>query len=285
MGPIQIIPEISIPLREGETIVIEPGGMLAYQNCAMATHLAAGSVWEKLKNYWVGGELLWRNSFTALNGGGWIALEEQMPGQVKREDLEEGKPALMIRRGAYLASSENVKFETQFLGLSGYFSGKGTAVLRASVPEGKGQVFFHASGCKIQELAVRAESGPVIIDNEMILAYSENLECHLKNPGGTASSLLFSGEGLVCEFRGDGVVYVASGRQTGRDNLVDEAFRQTAMQISGYCVKAAFLAGFVGLGTLAFYHYTGINPVQYAARSIANRFFMEIPSIFKKLFW
>jgi uncharacterized protein (AIM24 family) len=246
--------------------------MLAYQNCAMATHFAAGSLWEKLKSYALGGELLWRNSFTAQKGGGWIALEEQMPGQIVMQDLSPDRPALMIRGGAYLASNDNVQFETRYLGLSGYFAGKGTAVQRAFVEEGTGKVFFHADGCTVRALPVRPEDGPLIVDNDMILAYSENLACELKNPGSSTSSFLFSGEGMVCEFSGDGIVYVASGTQTGRSNFLGA----TAMKAGAYAAAAIGVVGVAAAACYGFQAVTGKTPLRFLAErflpSWASRF-------------
>jgi len=264
MGAVQKSSSTIISLNEGEKVVIEPGGMLAYRNCEMKTHMAAGTIWEKLKSYTLGGELLWRNTFQALPGGGWVELEEQMPGQIKMEELSPEKPALMIRRGAYLASSDNVKFDTQYLGLSGYFSGKGISAIRASVSEGKGKVFFHADGCGVKEFAIRSEEGPMTIDNDMILAYSDNLSCELKNPGSSTHSFLFSGEGLVCEFKGDGVVYVAAGKP-GQTTLINEMMGATVSKVSSVIAGLVFLGAIGAVGTMIFRYYTGMNPIEALA--------------------
>jgi uncharacterized protein (TIGR00266 family) len=258
-----------IPLKEGESLVIEPGGMLAHKNCTIKTNFLAGSFWEKLKRYTLGGETLFRNTFTAQKNGGWISLEEHLPGQIVTKTLTPHDSALMIRRTALLASTPNVQFQTKYLGLSGYMKGQGFATNRSFVEKDPGQVYFHAHDGVVRTFRIRPEDGPVIIDNDMVLAYSENLDIHLKKVGSVASSI-FSGEGLVCEFKGDGVVYVASGSQTGRETILDIGMRRAANKIGEYTATTIFATGSATIVGGLFYYYTGSNPLRAAMFILRN---------------
>jgi hypothetical protein len=139
--------------------------------------------------------------------------------------------------------------------------GHGIATIRTFAEQGNGQVYFHAHDGVVRSFRIRPEDGPVTIDNDMILAYSENLKSHLKKVGGVVSTF-FSGEGLVCEFEGDGMVYVASGTQTGQQNLVGEAIKATANKIGKYTAKTIFASGAAVIFSSVFYYYTKMNPLK-----------------------
>jgi len=258
-----------IYMKEGETLSVEPGGMLASKNLAMKTSLIAGSVLNRAKSYALGGESLFRNIYTAEKGGGWIALEEKLPGQIVTQDLHPDESALMIRRTALLASTPNVELETQYLGLTGFMKGQGIATIRASVKEGEGKVYFHATDGVVKAFHIRPEDGKVTIDNDMILAYSENLTSELARLGTGINSLVLSGEGLVNNFSGEGVVYVASGSQTGSVTLLDAANEyalDTARKLASYTARVIFVAGVTVPFATAYYFYTGNDPFAFAWR-------------------
>lgn len=241
-----------ISLSEGQSLVVEPKGMLAFKNCSIKTKFWAENFWNCLKVYWLGGETLLRNTFTALPGGGWIALEEHMPGQIVSQKLNPAEPALIIRRSALLATTPNVKLKTRFLGFSGYLKGQGFTAIRAHVEKGEGNVLFHVDHGTVQSFKVNKEQGPLIVDNQDIIAYSENLETSLKRIGKKTKIILFSGEGLVCEFKGDGIVYASSGIQTGTDNLLSLALKTTVAKINQFAFFT--FAGFL-IWTAASYTY------------------------------
>lgn len=243
-------------LEPGESVWLEPGAMLAFQNCTMKTQWVTGSIFAKCRQYLQGGEHLFRNQFQATDDDAWVSIEEQMPGQIRTETVKAGEPALMIRRGAYLGHTDKVQFETKWLGTAGALKGKGMAVLKASAKEGEGTVFFHTHGSIVEKISVDPELGPVIVDNDMILAYSENLESSVRRPGKGAGSFLCSSEGLVTEFKGKGVVYVASGQQTGSDNLVTGVFKEASQKIGDYLAM-----GIVASVPVGYYWLTrGVNP-------------------------
>jgi uncharacterized protein (TIGR00266 family) len=52
-------------------------------------------------------------------------------------------------------------------------------------------------------------NGAFVVDTGHIVAFDGTLDFKVRSVGGV-KSFLFSGEGLVCEFRGQGTVYVQS---------------------------------------------------------------------------
>ena len=69
--------------------------------------------------------------------------------------------------------------------------------------EGKGSVFFSSYG-GILEIDVKDE---YLVDNDHIVAYTGGLQQNLEKFGGY-KSLLFSGEGLVSRFTGEGKLWI-----------------------------------------------------------------------------
>lgn len=240
-------------LEEQESLLLEPGAMLAFQNCGMKTELAAGGIFQKLRLYFLGGEPLFRNRLTAENGKAWISLEEQMPGQIQTEVLRGGEPGLIIRNGAYLGHTGPVHLDTQYQGIKGYMEGKGFTGIRAQVKEGEGTVLFHTSGAKVEKILVDPANKAVTIDNEMILAYSENLNCKLVRLGRGMAKSFCSGEGLACEFRGKGVVYVSTGGQEREKTLANLVCERTSIQLYSYMKWA--LVGSAALAAYGAYAY------------------------------
>lgn len=267
-----------IPLKEGQALIVEPGAMLAYQNCTIQTMLTTGSIWKKFKTYFLGGETVFENKFTANKNGGWIALEENLHGQIASKNLLPKEPPLMIRRSAYLASTPNVHFNVKYLGISGYMKGQGIASLGTYVNENEGKVWFHAQEGVVRSFEVHQETGPIIVDNDMILAYSGTLESTLRKMGGIFSSI-FSGEGLVCEFKGDGVVYVSSGSQTGSDNLFTLSMKETAERISLYISNIISITITSSILGGLFYYYTGRNPIEIVTKFALAYMITKIPLV------
>lgn len=89
-------PERAIFLKEGESLRVESGRMQAYQNLSMTTSLNNKSIWERIKSYFLAGETLYGNQFTAGKEGGWILLEEKYPGQILSADLYPGEKGIVL---------------------------------------------------------------------------------------------------------------------------------------------------------------------------------------------
>jgi uncharacterized protein (TIGR00266 family) len=213
-----------IYLQPGETLNVEPSAMLACKNVNLSTGLN-GTIFEVAKRYFFGGESLFQNSYKANEEGGWLALEEAIPGQINAHKLSPGKE-LILGRGAYVASDANVAVSANYAGLTGWWKGLGFTKFNAKVIDDNcGRIFFNSTEGIVKAIKIKEEDGPVIVDNNNLIAYSSDLELKTTKMGKGASSLLFSGEGAVNEFKGKGVVYVGSGENASRENLTEKIIK------------------------------------------------------------
>ena len=228
-----------IPLKEGQSIVVEPAAMLACQNVDVKTG-TKDSALSVAARYFFGGESLFRNVFTAKQGGGWIAFEEELPGQVGSYTLAPGT-SLIMGKGAFVAADSNVKVTTVYGGLSGWWKGLGFAKQKAMVELGEnGRIFFDTAKGVVKEIKITREDGPIIIDNDNTVAHSGELTVTVRKLGGIFSTL-FSGEGTVNEFRGNGSIFVGSGEKNVAHNIFEQV-------VNG--VSSALIPGKVTICTL-----------------------------------
>jgi uncharacterized protein (TIGR00266 family) len=147
-----------------------------------------------------GGETMFVNEFWAP-AGGEVVLAPKLSGNILRKSLD-GTRTLFVQSGGYLASSAGIDAQLRFGGLRTLFGGEGLVLLQCT---GRGDVFVNSYG-GITEVPV---DGQFVVDTGHIVAFDGALDFKVRSIGG-AKSFLFSGEGLVCEFRGRGTVYVQS---------------------------------------------------------------------------
>ncbi len=211
-------PEGAIFLEEGESLYAAPGKMQAAKNVSMATEYTAG-IFESMKRFFVGGPDYFNNKFEANRGGGWVLLQESVPGQMASMEITAGH-GMKIRTDRWAASTSNVDLETVYEGTSGIVRGTGVAMLQASVKANnqRGKIFFCADEGVVKKIEVSSIGGPVMVDNDSIIGYSDRLTCSFRTSGNGLQSLMFGKEGIVCDFYGEGTVYIASTPQDTRIN-------------------------------------------------------------------
>ena len=260
-------PQGSIALKEGEAIQVEPSGLLASYNVKLETNMSSRGWWQIVKNYVFGGESLFYNLFQAQQGGGWVMLEESIPKQVLEATLHKGQAGVVMTQGSYVASSPYIDLNTSFAGISGIMKGKGIATtlakLKMDQSQDTGKVYFNSVEGPIRTLKVSLDK-PLIVDNEALVAYSEGLEVNLKRPGESYKSLFLSGEGFVCEFKGEGYVFTGTNQLKARNNHLHTQVRS---QASTYLVLIPIVAT-VALGCIA---TIGLeNTLEFAAHFLKN---------------
>lgn len=194
--------ELTVALQPDEKVRCEAGAM-----SRMAEHLdmritTGGGFLKGLLRSVAGGESLVQGEFSAPQGG-WITLAPRAPGTILHQRLEQ-RP-LWLAAGAYLASSTDVRLRTRWGGLRGLFGGAGLFVLQA---EGPGDVFVSATGTVV-ERELTSSDGELIVDTGHVVAWEDSVEYRITGMGGIKSTL-FSGEGLVTRFSGQGKVWLQS---------------------------------------------------------------------------
>ena len=99
-----------------------------------------------------------------------------------------------------MASTPGVEVETKFQGIKGFFSGEKLFWIKCS---GQGDLWFNTYGGMF---SVDVKDS-FVVDTGYIVAFTEGLEYDVTSVGGM-KSLFFSGEGLVCKFKGQGRVWI-----------------------------------------------------------------------------
>ncbi len=184
-------------LAAGESLTAESGAMMGMStNVNMTTQ--SGGLMKGLKRLF-GGESFFRNTFTAGGGQGEVLLTTPLCGDMVVLDC--GQTQWLIQNSAYVASSYGVDVQTQSGGFKGLFSGAGLFVLAT---QGQGQCIVGSFGA-IEPVQV---NGEMIIDTGHVVAWDTRLQYKITKSGAGWIASWLSGEGLVCQFTGQGTVFV-----------------------------------------------------------------------------
>lgn len=191
---------LEIQLDEGEQITAEAGAMTYMgEGVELRTRTRKVGFFSKIKLTLLGGETFFINDFVASKPGK-VGLVSAPLGDIAHLKLSPGK-GYIIQKGAYIASTGNVKLDTRWEGFKGVF-GQGLFMLRAI---GEGDVFISTFGAiDIHELAPGEK---LVVDNYHLTAFSDTCEYIVRKVAGLKETVL-GGEGLVCEVTGPGEVYV-----------------------------------------------------------------------------
>jgi uncharacterized protein (TIGR00266 family) len=204
-------PLLQITLAPGETLVAEAGSMVARATQVdMAVKLNAGAnagFFGTLKALFIafirkiiGGETFFVNHFTSPQGG-WVWLAPALSGGIQHIPLN--GQTMLFSAGAFLASAGNIDLKMRFGGLRALLAKEGAFFIEAS---GTGDLWVTSYGA-IDEVQV---NGSYIVDNGHIVGFDASLDFTIRSAGGGALGFLASGEGLVCEFRGQGRALIQS---------------------------------------------------------------------------
>ena len=184
--------EVQVPANQ--TLKVEASSM-AYMtsNISMKTKLRGGF------GRFLTGESIFMNEFTSSGSSGEIGIAPAQAGAVDHVYLE--NQTMFLQNSAFLASSMNITVESKWQGfMKGFFSGESLFLIKCS---GTGDLWFNSYGAIIQ-IDVEDE---YVVDTSYIVGFSEGLDYNVESVGGM-KSLFFSGEGLVCRFRGRGKLWI-----------------------------------------------------------------------------
>jgi uncharacterized protein (TIGR00266 family) len=200
-----------IQLQPNESVVAESGAMVGMStNVAMQTQ--SGGMMSGLKRMF-GGESFFRNTFTAQGGPGEVLLAHSLCGDMVT--LEMTPAGYYIQSSSYIASTPNVNIETKVGGFKTFFAGEGVFVLQATC-QGPGQVLVGAFG-GIQELVC---DGNLVVDTGHLVAWDAALQYSVGKSGSGWVASFLSGEGLVCNFTGQGRIWIQTRNPSGYGKVV-----------------------------------------------------------------
>jgi uncharacterized protein (TIGR00266 family) len=202
---------LRVDLQPGQTLIAEAGAMVAkHQQVAMQVKMNASpsaglfamikALFIALIRKFVGGETFIVNHFSAPQPGS-IWLAPSLSGQISHRRLN--GESLVLSTGAYLGHVGDVNINMKFGGLKGLLAKEGAFFLEIS---GHGDLWFTSYG-GIEAVEI---NGSFMVDNGHLVGYEGNLGFNIKSAGGGMMGFMASGEGLVCEFNGQGRVYVQS---------------------------------------------------------------------------
>ena len=197
---------LTVQIPEGETLKVEASAMATMDtNLQMKTKFKGG--FSRLLT----GESIFINEYTAQGGVGEIGISPGAPGDL--EHIYLNNDTVFLQNSAFVASSMNIDVATKWQGfMSGFFSGEGLFLIKCS---GKGDLWFNTFGAMI-EIDVNDD---FVVDTGHIVGFTEGLEYDISTVGGY-KSLFFSGEGLVCRFRGQGKVWIQTKKLGAFENWV-----------------------------------------------------------------
>jgi uncharacterized protein (TIGR00266 family) len=188
-----------VSLAPEEAVQAEGGAMVSMTaNLDIATAMKGGLM-GALKRSVLGGESLFFNTFVSRGGPGEITLAPSLPGDVT--SLELTGETFYLQSGSFLASSPDINVDTSWGGARTFFGSEGLFLLKAT---GRGPVIFSSYGA-IHQVAMSGQ--PYIVDTGHVVGFTGGLDFDVRRVGSWKSTIL-SGEGLVCEFRGTGTLYL-----------------------------------------------------------------------------
>jgi uncharacterized protein (TIGR00266 family) len=188
--------------QPGEQMLVEASAMVARDTAMQMQTQLQGGLMAAAKRSLLGGESLFQNTFTATAAGQTLYLAPAPEGDVEVLELD-GSTPVFLQSGAFLACAPSVTLETKWGGAKGFFSGAGLFLLRAV---GRGPLFF---GCYGGLHAIDVGPAGYVVDTSHVVGWTGGLDYRVTKVGGL-KSLFLSGEGLVCEFRGQGRLWIST---------------------------------------------------------------------------
>lgn len=186
---------LTVKIPREQTLKVEASAMASMDtNIAMKTKFKGGL------SRFLTSESLFINEFSAQHADGEIKIAPASPGDIQHYYLQNN--TIFIQNAAFVASALGVNVESKWQGFKGFFSGEGLFLMRCT---GQGDLWFNTYGGIIE---VDVTDG-FVVDTGHIVAFTDGLSYKVKSIGGY-KSFFFSGEGFVCEFSGQGKVWIQS---------------------------------------------------------------------------
>jgi len=199
----EAFPVVKFDLQRGEKIKAESDAMIAMNANVEVEGKMEGGILSGLARKFLTGESMFFQELVARRGAGEVLIGHQLPGGILDIELD-GSYGLIVQKDGFLASTEGVQVETKTQNLAqGFLSGEGFFVLRIY---GRGIVFVSSYGV-IHPINLEAGE-EYIVDNGHLVAWTDYTDYHIEKATSGWISSFTSGEGLVCRFRGPGIVLI-----------------------------------------------------------------------------
>jgi uncharacterized protein (TIGR00266 family) len=194
---------LTVTLDQGESIRAESGAMVSHDTSIDMETNATGGFLKSIRRS-LGGESFFQNTFHA-RAPGEVQFASVLPGDIVHRELE--NETLYVQSTSYIAGDPSLDIDSKFGGSRSFLGGEGLFLLKA---KGTGPLFMSSYGA-IQAVDVSTRD-EFVVDTGHIVAFEDSLNFNVRRVGGLKSTLA-SGEGLVCNFSGEGTVWIQSRSQ------------------------------------------------------------------------
>ncbi|HLN64626.1 MAG TPA: TIGR00266 family protein [Symbiobacteriaceae bacterium] len=190
-----------LQLDPGEEVQAEAGAMVSMSaNMALQTEMKGG-FFGALGRSILGGESFFTSKYRAEGGPGELTLAPSLPGDVSVLELQ--GHTMFLKSGAYLAGASGLTIDSKWGGARGFFGGGGLFLLRV---QGHGPVIFNTYGALHWKQLAPGEK--YVVDTGHVVGFSDGMGFQVRKAAKGWMSSIASGEGLVCEFTGPGLLYM-----------------------------------------------------------------------------
>lgn len=195
-------------LANTEHVKVESGAMAAMSDGVTLDAKMEGGFLKSLGRSALGGNSFFVTSYTASKDGAWVDVTAVLPGDIAVIESTPERP-LAVTRGSWLANEQSLLMDTQWGGANNLFGGEGGFVSRF---EGAGKVVIASYGALDKHALNQGER--MVIDSGHLVAYDAYIAMQAQTTGGIMKSLK-SGEGIVLEITGPGLVWTQSRNPNG----------------------------------------------------------------------
>ncbi|RKP48828.1 TIGR00266 family protein [Cohnella endophytica] len=200
---------LKLQMNPGEVVKAESGAMVSMSPNVDVKGTMDGGIMAGLGRM-LSGETFFFQELSANRGGGEVLLAPKSMGDIQAVELD-GSYSLYVQKDGFLAGTSGINVNTKMQNLSrGLLSGEGFFIIEIS---GQGTVFLASYG---SIHAINLEPGEErIVDNGHLVAWPNYVNYTVEKASKGWLSSLTSGEGIVCRFRGEGIVLIQTRNPAG----------------------------------------------------------------------
>ncbi len=192
-------------LDVGDSVRAESGAMVSMSPTIHLESKVEGGL-GKMFGRMLAGESAFLSTFTAQQGPGEVLLAPNAPGDITPIPVTN---PVMVTSGCFLAGDTTLEYETA-ASMKGFFGGEGLFMLRV---KGAGEVLVSSFGAIH---AIQLQAGQqYIVDTGHLVAFTDGMGYNITKAAKGLLSSFTSGEGLVANLTGPGVVYIQTRTPVG----------------------------------------------------------------------
>jgi uncharacterized protein (TIGR00266 family) len=198
----EAFPVLEVKLSAGEKVKAESNAMVTMTDSINLESKMEGGVFAGIGRM-LAGEKFFFQTMSVEEGEGTVLLAPTVMGSIVDVELD-GTYGMCVQKDGFLAATEGIKLETKMQNLfQGLLSGEGFMILKT---KGEGKVFLNSLG-SIHPIEL-AEEEELIVDNGHLVAWPDNMSYKMEKATKGWISSFTSGEGIVCRFKGPGVILI-----------------------------------------------------------------------------